>query len=196
MRSSRSLASTARVIRPTRPPPRPFLCAQCQSISLPSTSFGLVRHASNDSNDKNEKPSWRDKWAEKTRKRIWGTDNPPGQKDPYNRASPEELQRLREEAARAEEEEAQAKAEGRDVKDQEIREYVSKPEGEEMGVEGRAEPPSDYDPDEPMVAPVGEELVDLNYVEAQTWDGLPRVGGKYTEEAQIEEFLEDHPFNP
>ena len=95
-----------------------FICLQCrQGASFtfrpnpkpPSTSSTALRHASSVP------------FSEKLRRRIWGTDNPPGQKDPYSREEANELARRRQEDADREEglnrEEAQDTVAGRTEED-------------------------------------------------------------------------------
>ena len=81
------------------------VCLQCRLHSIltsqrarqapPTASFSQPRRfASND--------DFEGSFADRLRKKIWGTDNPPGQKNPYVRESPEELEdRLLEEEERA-----------------------------------------------------------------------------------------------
>jgi hypothetical protein len=59
-----------------------YVCASCRS-ALPSRGFQQVRHNS-------KLP-----FTERLRRKIWGTDNPPGLKDPYG--GPSFLERYREE---------------------------------------------------------------------------------------------------
>jgi len=57
---------------------RPFICCQClaHAPSLPQSS-SLDRHAIRHASSKNLPVT------ERIRRKIWGTDNPPGPKDPY-----------------------------------------------------------------------------------------------------------------
>lgn len=68
MASSKRLISAVNAI--PRSSPNPYVCSSCRSI-LPSTSRQQIRQNS-------DIP-----FTEKVRRKIWGTDNPPGLKDPY-----------------------------------------------------------------------------------------------------------------
>ncbi|KAI9715162.1 MAG: hypothetical protein M1812_006141 [Candelaria pacifica] len=66
----------------------PSVCLTCRRRTLstsPRATFSTSR-TQRDSED--NKPSY----TERLRRKIWGTDNPPGQKDPYQKLSPEELE--------------------------------------------------------------------------------------------------------
>ncbi|PBP27328.1 hypothetical protein BUE80_DR001643 [Diplocarpon rosae] len=116
-----------------------YLCSACKHHASPFSTSAL-RTAQN-------KASLTEKFTDKLRKKIWGTDNPPGQKDPYGDASIFDRTKMREEEQRNNEEEA-AKARIAKAK------AVSVP---------RAKKPA-------RVKNLG------TYQPANTWDGLQYVG--------------------
>ncbi len=63
-----------------RPHPRPFfVCPSCQTrLSSPSSRFALSTSAAQRAEGDGKVP-----FTEKIRRRIWGTETPPGQEDPY-----------------------------------------------------------------------------------------------------------------
>lgn len=58
--------------------PNPYLCRACKQRSTSSFSTSALRAA---------RPSEASSFTEKIRRKIWGSDNPPGQADPYGDAS-------------------------------------------------------------------------------------------------------------
>ena len=148
-----------------------FVCRSCREQASPasftSTSIALTtiskRHAS--SSNENEKLPY----TERLRRKIWATDVPPGQKDPYARLSPEERATEIEERSRLAKETSKS--------DEETPERVfQKPQlndeaTQEVSTGGRSS------------AKVDEEAQDSSrpqgrkYGEATTWDGLDQIGG-------------------
>lgn len=63
-----------------RPGPRPlFICPSCRTrLTSPSQRFALSTSAGQRADSNSKVP-----FTEKIRRRIWGTDSPPGQEDPY-----------------------------------------------------------------------------------------------------------------
>jgi hypothetical protein len=126
---------------------------------------------------------------------MWGTDNPPGQKDPYSRASPEELKRLWAEEERLQNEEAQAAAEKK-AKGGWL-ERRKKRDGATAAAAEDADAPANVQADPVLLGTSSsEDLEATGYVPAQTWDGLPRLGGEYTRDMIVEEYMREHPFEP
>lgn len=90
-------------------------------------------------------------FTEKLRRKVWGTDNPPGLKDPYGGESLLE-RKLREKGLRKEEADAAVE-------------------------EAEAEAASEHEtvaPEQESVSPTAVE--DPDYVPATSWEGLPVVG--------------------
>lgn len=57
-----------------------FVCYQCRRLAFASTRRARVPPPLSSTQRRFASGSW----TESLRKKIWGTDNPPGQKDPYN----------------------------------------------------------------------------------------------------------------
>ena len=211
--SMRSIARSRAVSQRSRSQ-SPFVCSQCQRAALRSSSLThQQRHASSNDKPSDDKAKQKLPLSERFRRRIWGTDNPPGQKDPYTRASPEELAELREKAEREEEEERRAEAEqrgpvrsrnwtaNRDAEERQIEALQGQGEPQPFDLNepvGQLQPKMDADSlqsVEPFRVPVGEELEASDYVPAETWDGLARIGGKETP-AQRKKWEAENPYSP
>lgn len=103
-------ASTYPVLR-TRGPRIGYICLHCQIRALSTlrqplrpcrniTRSQLRRYASQRPKEDDD-DGFEGSFANKVRKKLWGTDNPPGQRNPYVRELPdEEEDRLREDAER------------------------------------------------------------------------------------------------
>ena len=156
-----------------------YVCLNCQLRALstsrkpapsqrPNTLSQSRRYASND--------GFEGSFADKLRKKMWGTENPPGQRNPYVKESPEE----REERLAEEEEREAREMEERDfqrmrkarkddviIREEDIVDDVAK---DEEGME--AEPPE------------GFSLPPKEYKPATTWKGLRHIPGwKVAQEA-------------
>jgi hypothetical protein len=121
----------------------PYICRSCRHLALRQhlAHRQSLRHASS-----KEIPL-----TEKIRRKIWGTDNPPGLADPYGGES--FFERRRKERA--------LQKEAREPKDWE-EEHV---------------PPATVERHGGALGPI-DEGVDSEYVPAETWDGLEHVGHK------------------
>ncbi|KAK6586303.1 hypothetical protein PZA11_001360 [Diplocarpon coronariae] len=117
-----------------------YLCLACKHHALPFSTTA-IRTAQ-------EKASLTEQLTEKLRRKIWGTDNPPGQKNPYGDASVFDRMRMRKEEQRIKDEEA-------------ARALVAKPKA--GSVPRAKKPPGTKQP--------------TKYQPANTWDGLEYVGG-------------------
>lgn len=156
--SQATMQSGARLIAPLEVVPyrassARYVCSTCRRQFLPrctSQSLFSRRHNSSDSNNNN---SGSLPFSEKVRRKIWGTDNPPGLKDPYGGESFLE-KRLREKREAKAAEEAQREPE---------LEYVAEEQLTAASEAPTAEP--------------------TEYVPATTWDSLEHVGtsGKWWE---------------
>lgn len=169
----------------------PYVCASCrhqalcQRTSKPQQPFR--RNASSGL-----------PWTERVRRKIWGTDNPPGLKDPYGGPSyferrrqanaEKRLQRAQEEARYEEpmeeqrppplqqetsyqdldEERRQSQQESSDSKPEEQRKYLQR-----QGEGKRAPQKRRLGKSIPKADPAKK---DPTYVPAETWDGLEHVG--------------------
>ena len=139
----------------------PYICSSCRRRALQprSTPSSLLRTASS------KLPL-----TERLRQKIWGTDNPPGLKDPYG--GPSFLERRR--AAKEDEKQAEQNA-------------LSQVPSEGTKVYADNELPDQYvqrdDSIAPSVTVLEDPLKEPRYVSAQTWDGLQHLGstGRWTE---------------
>ncbi|WEW59061.1 hypothetical protein PRK78_004529 [Emydomyces testavorans] len=124
-----------------------YVCSTCRRQFLPLfPSRPIIKHPSRryNSSDSNKLP-----FTEKVRRKLWGTDNPPGLKDPYGGESFLE-KKLRE------------KREARTI---ETSQSQPKPDEAEYVPEEQAMSATDA----PMAEPE-------KYIPATTWDGLEHVG--------------------
>ncbi|PGH13649.1 hypothetical protein AJ79_03497 [Helicocarpus griseus UAMH5409] len=159
------MPSPARLLAPLEAAPSRissalYVCSTCRRQCLPQ-SLRAVNHQlqfrRHNSNDGSNLPM-----TEKLRRKVWGTDNPPGLKDPYGNESQLDLQHEQEQEQDQQEEE-------RARLDTELRE---REDAEEI----------DYN--EPHVSTFREAKLDRTYKPAQTWDGLDVVGAeKWYEES-------------
>lgn len=153
-----------------------FVCRNCREQASPTSlsstsSTSSKRHASS-SNDDNKIS-----FAEKLRRKIWASDVPPGQKDPYARLSPEERDKeIQERAELAEKisrrnQKLRQKSQTTDEATQEAstmkrREAAALEKSVGSGI-SNAE-----------TASQGSNPYNLEkYSEAVTWDGLDQIGG-------------------
>lgn len=126
----------------------PYICRSCRHLALRQrvTSRQSLRHASSE-----EIPI-----TEKVRRKIWGTDNPPGLADPYGGES--FLEKRRKE--RALQKEAQELKESKEEHAPPA--MLGRSGGTTQAMDSSAD--SDYLPKE--------------YVRSETWDGLEHLGHK------------------
>ena len=144
-----------------------FICKQCrkQALSPGSTLLHATyvpRRYASSGGDKDESEKEKIPYTEKLRRKIWGTDLPPGQKDPYAKLSPEQRQQEIEERElqRAERElEEDNERLAREGKTIAAVEPEIRTESEEVDVDDLV-----LDPEE-------------GYVPALSADGLERLGG-------------------
>lgn len=157
------MAASKRLVRAvgalSKPTSTPYVCAACRSLH-PSQSSQQVRHDSNIP------------FTEKLRRKIWGTDNPPGLKDPYG--GPSFLERARAERKRARQQQSGE---------------LEQPEPQPQQPDTEPEPRSQLDLPPPSAAGGGRSPSVLDRADAQqyhssphepasTWDGLEWVGHK------------------
>ena len=69
-------------------PPSPFICIQCRHRAISHLSKTAFSTSTSRKADNDKLP-----YSEKLRRRIWGTDTPPGQLDPYTQESALERKR-------------------------------------------------------------------------------------------------------
>lgn len=142
--------------------PSAYVCHQCRQIAFASArraqaplpvSYIQRRFASGDNS-----------WTERVRRRIWGTDHPPGQDDPYGPSTSRDQEKNRD-ATEAEPHEA----------------TPDKPT------------PDEPTPDQPTPDKAsGIKSDKRDYVESITWDGLDRIGGQ--DESWEEAWDHNNPF--
>jgi hypothetical protein len=120
----------------------PYICKSCRQNALRQSipNAQQLRHASS-----SDIP-----FTEKIRRRIWGTDNPPGLKDPYGGPGFFERRRMARKKTQAGDEMQEAEQE------QEYEEMQTRDDREDL----EAEFPAAQD----------------GYKPAETWDGLEHVG--------------------
>lgn len=193
----RASSRSALVVARHRPSSRllPFVCTHCQPSTSSPPNYSSSRAASS-----NNKPS-KDNlpFSERVRRRIWGTDNPPGQKDPYGPATPEDRRRQREEEAllRQSAAEENAKNHGRrPQKGSALTEDAPDTTNEVRNTPVSSSADKSDIAQQRSEAQGAGDLSDLGYTPAQTWDGLPRIGGKHTKKMISDKVLEERPFNP
>ena len=139
----------------------PYICSSCRRRArLPRlTPSSSVRTASSGL-----------PFTERLRRKIWGTDNPPGLKDPYG--GPSILER------RKAEKEAQKRAEEN---------TLGQDSSEVAHLYPDEKHPDQYVGHDDSIAPpvtiLEDPLKDPSYVPAKTWDGLQHLGltGHWTE---------------
>ena len=126
----------------------PFVCSRCRNSVLfaaDSSSPSLIQSIQRRAESTGDKLPF----GEKLRRKIWGTDKPPGQRNPYEQLTPEERAKQLEERE-IEEREASASREKQLFDRASDQEYADAP------------------------APITD-----GYVPAATWDGLDQVGGAH-----------------
>lgn len=125
-------------------------------------------------------------FTEKLRRRIWGTDNPPGLKDPYGGPSFLERRKLRaEEQKRSEEQRAELEAAEQALDKEIAAEKEGKGAQEERGLkQDELERLAEEERPQHLARPSVIGLDDLQprivpqeeYQPAETWDGLRHIG--------------------
>ena len=162
--------------------PAPYVCRRCRQHlhKAPKLNPQQTRHASTE-------------WTEKLRRKIWGTDNPPGLADPYG---PSWADRRRMQQQQAEEEERRSRmtpeeriaedaleAQSRDALDPQSRDALEPQSTDALEPQSRdaLDRPNiiDRDFDEPFEDdPIAHQDIHQEYKPAQTWDGLEHIGHK------------------
>jgi hypothetical protein len=161
MASSKRLVQAVSVL--SRPTSTPYVCAACRSSNLPHSSQ-QVRHNS-------DLP-----FTEKLRRKIWGTDNPPGLKDPYGGPSFWERRRAEKERARLQQ---SGESEQQPQTDLEP-DSRSRPQLELSPTTARETSDVDRSPAvlDRADAEQYQSIPAEPYKKATTWDGLDWVGHK------------------
>jgi hypothetical protein len=126
----------------------PYICRSCRHLALRQrvTSWQSLRHASSEEIA----------ITEKVRRKIWGTDNPPGLADPYGGES--FLEKRRKERA--------LQKEAQELKESE-EEHATPAMLERSGGTTQA-----------MDSNAGSDYLPKEYVRSETWDGLEHLGHK------------------
>ena len=128
-----------------------YVCVQCrQRINSQSSRHTPILSSSTVCRRNGSSSSSKLPYTEKLRRKIWGTDTPPGQEDPYGGKSILERNRERKE---------------QDVGQAEVDDL-------QEGVQASEKTPVD--------APIAQSIdsgVLADYVPATTWDGLDHIGG-------------------
>jgi hypothetical protein len=117
-----------------------YVCSNCRQDFLPRAvlSLGSARRNASSGNTP---------FTEKVRRKIWGTDNPPGLKDPYG---------------------------GEGVIEKALRKRTRGEEGEQEQEQERA--PAAVEEEQALQTIEGEVAPPLEYTPAMTWDGIERIG--------------------
>lgn len=174
-----------------RVPRKGYICLNCQLRALsihrkPLSPYharnitrSQLRHYANQrpSNDEND-DGFEGSFANKVRKKLWGTDTPPGQRNPYVRESlldEEEEDRLREEA----------ELKAREIEEEDFARIREGPEGERVMVaeqdviddvaEGEEE--EEYQEEGGYVEESKGKGMGQQYTPAKTWRGLRFIPG-------------------
>ena len=82
--------------------PSPFVCLRCRSRRLPPLQPLVIQRYASDDNKSN---------LSSVRKKIWGTEHPPGQRDPYEQLTAEQRAEQEQEMEAEREMEAKKQAE-------------------------------------------------------------------------------------
>lgn len=85
-----------------------YVCHQCRQIALASARPARTRALAPPPVTYVQRRFAGDDWTNRLRQKIWGTTNPPGQKDPYRRMTDEERDRAALEPQEAPPEKAKA----------------------------------------------------------------------------------------
>ncbi|MCJ1464821.1 hypothetical protein MMC07_003435 [Pseudocyphellaria aurata] len=108
MRYSSRITDVARHATVSLKPRSTYVCHQCRRIALASARRTRTRDLAPPPVTYVQRRFVADDWTNKLRQKIWGTTNPPGQKDPYRRETDEERDRAVTEPQEAPPEEAKA----------------------------------------------------------------------------------------
>ena len=166
--------SSSKPFKPSAATRSPFIAAAAAATTTtPCRSLSQSRHYAD-----NQRPPPNDdfegSFADKLRKRIWGTDHPPGQRNPYVQETPEEREE-REEQLKEEEE-----REIREMEERDFERMRGKGYGEDAVVSGEGQHFVDDVAEGQKEAVVedmgiGKERKSRDYVPATTWRGLRHI---------------------
>ena len=154
----------------------PYICASCRHQALGQG----ISHLQSTRNASSGLP-----WTERLRRKMWGTDNPPGLKDPYG--GPGYFERRRQEAQAEQAERGRGQIPGpRQVPTEptilEHESALSEPALPELSMledesAQNTKRPHTQDVMRSRSVPENDpEKEDLTYVPAETWNGLEQVG--------------------